>query len=115
MAQRTGVKLLDNMLAREEWAKKKWPAICVGKIAGGLAERPLGLLAAFEVHGKAQWSRIYEPRQMTDLDEQRYKRLKAKQRALAKQMEKLKAGAFERGYPVNINTVRKITDEREAR
>lgn len=115
MAHRTGIKLLDGMLAREEWAKKKWPQICVGKIAGGLAEKPLGLLAAYEVQGKVQWSRIYDPRQMTPADEDRYKKLRAKMRALARKMEKLKAAAYARGWPVSSETVRDITNEREAK
>ncbi len=115
MARRTGIRLLDGMIAREEWARKKWPQMCVGKVAHGFTEKPLGLLEAFEVQGKPQWSRIYDPRQMTMLDENRYKKIRTKMRALSRQMEKLKAGAYERGYPVNINTVRDITVKREAR
>jgi hypothetical protein len=103
-----------GIMKRDSWAKKKWPQLVVGKIAGGFTTTVLGHLAAYEVQGKLQWSRYYEPRQVTDLDEKRIKRLRTKMMALRRQMEKLQAGAYERGYPVNINNVAKITAEREA-
>lgn len=102
-----------RMVARDEWGKRHWPQLTIGKVAGGLLEKPLGQLSAFVVQGKAQWSRIYDPRQMTWADEQRYKKLRAKQRALSRQMDKLRAGAYERGAPVCIDAVVEITNKRE--
>jgi hypothetical protein len=105
--------IFAKMMAQDAWGKRTHPQLAVGKVAHGLMVKPLGQLEAFEFQGKAQWSKLYEPRQMTELDERRYKKLKTKMRALARQIAKLEKGAFDRGYPISISSVVRITNERE--
>lgn len=107
---------LSKALEQEREAVKRHPEPVLYQHASReLSETHLGLLKAYEVQGKLQWSTQYKPVVLLRRDEEQLAVFKDAYRKLNAEFKRFKTAAYKRGREVTIEEARKLTIEREGR